>query len=323
MVTVGNPGNAPDSRYNSRSRPGAGAVNYVYEIGKYEITNAQYTEFLNAVAASDPYELYHANMGSSSWGGIIRSGMPGGYTYSIKPAELNGTYSYNDKPVVFVNSGDAMRFANWLHNGQPIGSEDGGTTEDGAYSLNGAVSRTALEGIARNANAKWWIPSDAEWYKAAYHKNEGVTGDYWDYPTQTNSVPNHNLPSNDTGNSANFWSTNYTTGDFHYPFTDVGAYHLSVGPYGTFDQGGNAREWTDTLFVPNNIAKLRGISGGTWIDRVGYLSAAEAPGGNPPDSEDATIGFRVARISVPEPSCLALFAVAAVMLGSRLRGRRY
>ncbi|MEY4243206.1 MAG: hypothetical protein RLZZ245_791 [Verrucomicrobiota bacterium] len=41
-ISVGNPGNAADST-------GYGAVTYAYQIGKYEVTNAQYTAFLNAV----------------------------------------------------------------------------------------------------------------------------------------------------------------------------------------------------------------------------------------------------------------------------------
>jgi hypothetical protein len=40
-VTVGNPGNAGDSRYG-----GYGGVSYTFEMGKYEITAGQYTEFL-------------------------------------------------------------------------------------------------------------------------------------------------------------------------------------------------------------------------------------------------------------------------------------
>ncbi len=48
-VTVGDPGNACDSHpYGC-----PGAVAYEYRIGKYEVTNAQYAEFLNAVAATD------------------------------------------------------------------------------------------------------------------------------------------------------------------------------------------------------------------------------------------------------------------------------
>ena len=57
FVTVGNPGNAPDTRYNGIS---VGSVDHVYQIGKYEVTAGQYTEFLNAVAKADPNGLYNA-----------------------------------------------------------------------------------------------------------------------------------------------------------------------------------------------------------------------------------------------------------------------
>jgi hypothetical protein len=45
-VTVGNANNANDTT-------GYGAVNYDYQIGKYDVTIGQYTAFLNAVAATD------------------------------------------------------------------------------------------------------------------------------------------------------------------------------------------------------------------------------------------------------------------------------
>ena len=48
-VPVGNPGNADDVVTGFGFY---GAVDYVYNIGKYEVTAAQYTEFLNAVQAS-------------------------------------------------------------------------------------------------------------------------------------------------------------------------------------------------------------------------------------------------------------------------------
>jgi formylglycine-generating enzyme len=62
FVTVGNPGNQPDTRYDET---GFGAVDYVYAIGKYEVTAGQYTAFLNAVAATDTYGLYNTNMWSA------------------------------------------------------------------------------------------------------------------------------------------------------------------------------------------------------------------------------------------------------------------
>jgi hypothetical protein len=49
MVTVGNPGNAPEGTI--------GSVGYIYQIGKYEVTAGQYTEFLNSVAKADPNGL--------------------------------------------------------------------------------------------------------------------------------------------------------------------------------------------------------------------------------------------------------------------------
>ncbi len=58
---------------------------YTYQIGRYEVSNAQYAEFLNAVAATDTYSLYATSMGSGV-GGITRSGSSGSYTYSASPA---------------------------------------------------------------------------------------------------------------------------------------------------------------------------------------------------------------------------------------------
>src|SRR5262249_42068792 len=73
-VPIGNPGNANDTRYIDSSHPsGVGAVSNSFNIGKTEVTNAQYVAFLQAVAANDPYGLYNTNMGSGVYGGITRS----------------------------------------------------------------------------------------------------------------------------------------------------------------------------------------------------------------------------------------------------------
>jgi formylglycine-generating enzyme required for sulfatase activity len=55
-VPVGNPGNAADTATNCVPLEplDCGSVPYDYAISRYEVTNAQYAEFLNAVAASDP-----------------------------------------------------------------------------------------------------------------------------------------------------------------------------------------------------------------------------------------------------------------------------
>ncbi len=46
-VPVGDPGNVDDTHGG-----GYGGVAETYNIGKYEVTNSQYAEFLNAAAAS-------------------------------------------------------------------------------------------------------------------------------------------------------------------------------------------------------------------------------------------------------------------------------
>ena len=69
-VTIGDPGNVADTRYET---PGYGGVDCVYNIGRHEVTNAQHCEFRNAVAASDPNGLYNTSM-SGGYGGITQSG---------------------------------------------------------------------------------------------------------------------------------------------------------------------------------------------------------------------------------------------------------
>ena len=115
-VPVGNAGNAADPS------TGYGSVGYAYNIGKYEVTNSQYAEFLNAKGGSNSNGIY--NVGMTGYG-IAQTGSSGSYTYSV-------TSGFENKPVVYVSWYDAARFTNWLGNGQA-----GGDMETGAYSLAG------------------------------------------------------------------------------------------------------------------------------------------------------------------------------------------
>ncbi len=318
-VPVGNPGNAPDTRYET---PGYGRVDYVYNIGRYEVTAGQYTEFLNAVAATDTYGLYNPGMWLSSYGcKIERSGTPGSYAYSVANEWVN-------RSVNFVSWGDAARFANWLHNGQPTGPQDMTTTEDGSYFVNGATDNPGLMAIAREPDATWVIPSENEWYKAAYHKDDPGEpgGDYWDYPTSSNSPPGYvNNNGNLSGTGAPFTEGgadpgNYATYDGDegtdgigspYYRTVVGEWEDSASPYGTFDQGGNVWEWNEVVPFQSG----RGLRGGSYVSNDVWLHASYREG-NGPQMEDDVFGFRVAQ--VPEPATIMIFAVASVAaLGKR------
>ena len=296
-VTVGDPGNACDVQAGGCF----GAVDYVYKISKYEVTNAQYAEFLNAVAAADPNGLYDTGMESTIWGGITRSGTDGSYTYAVKAG-------FADKPVDFVSFWDALRFANWIHNGQPTGAQDSSTTEDGAYTITaqGIVDNS----ITRNAGATIFLTSEDEWYKAAYY--DAVSATYFDYPTGTDAQTGCVLPASDTGNSANCWPATSPLG----ALTDVGAYPLSGGPYGTFDQGGNVSELNEVVI----LGLYRGLRGGSWLSAPNVL-AASLQGLYYAAGEDSKVGFRVASL-VPEPGAglLVMTGLLGVAGWRRRRG---
>jgi sulfatase modifying factor 1 len=304
-VTVGNSGNAADplTRY--------GSVAYEYKIAKNETTIGQYTEFLNAVAKSDPYALYSTNMGSNPHiAGISRVGDTGSYSYSVIGSSAN-------KPITLVGWYSAARFCNWLHNGQGSGS-----TETGAYTLNGAMSGAYMYQYKVNPGALVWIPSENEWYKAAYYDaTKGGTGGYWLYPTQSDTLGGNTIG---VPNSANYFDGDYVaTGSYDWPtsnaLTDVGAYgENSASYYGTNDQGGNVWELNDAVVT----GVFRGIRGGSWADfgggtGAGYLTSSYRydTGNGGPYLTDGSVGFRVA--SIPEPGCLVLTVLASGVLVTR------
>ena len=311
FVTVGDAGNPNDQDYSGQAQFGAVATSYA--IGTYEVTLNQYTAFLNAVAATDTYALYNTSMASDlNSAGIARANSPGSYTYSV--------IGSGARPVTYVSFYDAMRYANWLGSG---------STETGTYTLLGGteVPSNGLT-VARNGGAQVWIPSENEWYKAAYYDPSvgGPVDDYWLYPTQSDAIPNSRNGSVSDANSGNFYrddavangfngglavtnSTSYS-GTQNY-LTDAGAFTQADSYYGTFDQGGNVWEWNDTI-----IGSSRGLRGGSWDYRESYLQAGPRYFDVGPKSEYDYVGFRVA--TVPEPTA----AVSLIFAGGLLLSRR-
>lgn len=227
LAVISNAGNPPDPV------TGKGVVGYEYRIGKFEVTNAQYAAFLNAVATdADPFNLYDPEMGASTFGGILKSEEVGNVFYSTKPGHAL-------RPVAYVSFFDTIRYVNWLHNGAQAGS----AIQDGAYTLLGTTTIPSNgQTVTRNPGARFWIPSDNEWYKAAYHQPAGEGGDlddYWAYATRSNSAPTATAPPG-TPPAANYNFLNIG-------LTQVGAYDGSQNFYGTSDQTGNVWEFCDTI----------------------------------------------------------------------------
>ena len=272
-TSIGNAGNLAD--YN-----GYGTVNHAYNIGTYEVTNAQYVDFLNAKGTSNSAGIFNSTMATTGNYGsnITQSGSSGSYSYSYS---VSSTYA--NMPIVGVTWFDAARFSNWLGNGQGSAS-----METGAYTLNGATSGI----ITLNAGAGVYIPSEDEWYKAAYYN--GASGTYSLYPNGQDTI---------CAADANYYPA--ATG-----LVDVG--YGKASSYGTYDHGGNAWEWNDG--VVNGTS--RGMRGGSWDD--GGFLASWGRYGFGPSSEVSDVGFRVA--SVPEPTFLTLTMIASgVLMACRKR----
>jgi len=163
FVTIGNPGNLGDTRTEANPL-GCGAVDYVYRIGKYEITNAQWNIFVSI------------------------AGNPSGYPTN---AYYEDSYWTDEmQPTNKVSWYEAVQFCNYLTSGDK---------SQGAYIFSGNNSNPAnFLGINRAAAILEYqkifvIPTEDEWYKAAYYKpNESS------YSTFANGSDNFPIPGTES-----------------------------------------------------------------------------------------------------------------------------
>ena len=302
MVTIGNPGNP------ANPATGLGSVANTFYMSRTETTNAQYVAFLNAVdqAGTNPRGVYNSLMGSSLAGGIsFNSGAPNGSKYSLKAGAPTGApagTSYGSMPANFVSWFSAARFVNWLQAGSPSGTSATTAMDSGVYTLGSATSGAI---VARSSSTGFFLPSQNEWYKAAFHVS-GST--YTNFPTNNNSQPANTLVL--TGSNSGNWGNTATPTTFP---VNVNAYANTTSAYGLYGAWGNVLEYSDTASGANVLTF--GGNYNTLLANVNQWSST-ASGVAVPTTFTSGVGFRVASgiAPVPEPETITLAAFGIVGL---------
>ena len=294
FVPIGNAGNAADGS-------GYGAVPYNFNMSTFAISQDQIVKATASGAIS---------LGGGAWVG--------------------------SQPAANVTWYQAAAFVNYLNTS---------TGHAAAYNLNPGATALTLwssaqawqaggENLYRNKDAYYFLPSDNEYYKAAYYDpNKAGGAGYWLYATGSDAIP-----------TAVASGTTAGTAVYNGVASQPAAVDQSGGlsPYGTRGQSGNVFEWQETAFdgVNNSSSEDRAIRGGGWSFSESYLRSSfraspfptgtppplgtPAPSGTPvpsgtpiPPGSINLVGFRVA--SVPEPSCMILMIGSGLILLARKR----
>jgi len=294
-VSIGDPGNTGDT--NPVAIPAnCGKVDYVYEIMKFEVTVTQYNEcpvnllFTNGIPDSN-YEpvrfvTFFKGMNYADW---LTTNVPVVFTNNYlvyTNGATNASCWLTNTFINYLKGGYTQStitsliahaaFTNWMNyvHMLPYPEND--------VSVTSIVSGSWFR-LPGSTNHVYLIPTEDEWYKAAYGS---VGGGYFRYPHASANSP--------------------TTNEFNYGgwFNEICAVssRTGVSSYGAYDMGGNVWEWiepnTNPPAVPSGTSIIRGGSyfssdpRGLSVETREYHAASNAVKG---------IGFRMVRIPIPQP----------------------
>lgn len=253
-ATIGAAGNRGTLPHETPTTPtrSVGAVNYEYRMAKTEVTGAQWLEFVQQYAqyVSDDEQ---ANSGFTS-GAIVFIGRDG---QNRPQYRLDSIY---ENVAVGFSWRYAARYCNWLHNDKAITRN---AFESGAYDTSTFTRNpdgTFNDQASRSPGARFWIPSENEWVKAAYYdpnKFGPGQGAYWRYPNGSDTPLVGGLPGEPGAQSSA--GLPYTGPSYNIP---VGSYPDSNHPWGLLDTSGGQSEWNETWVQRiNGRGWLRGSRG--------------------------------------------------------------
>jgi len=270
FTTIGNAGNAADTT-------GYGSVAYTYRIGTYAISQNQIT----AATASGL-----ANVTAGPWSG--------------------------DQPAANMSWYESAAFVNWLNTSKGFQPAYNLTWSGSTWSMAlWSVSDSGYDAnnLYRNSLAKYFLPSENEFYKAAYGKNEG--SGYYLYPTSSDIAPT----AVSSGTAAG-------TAVYNRASTQPASVYQSGGlsSYGTMGQGGNIWQWEESAYdgVNDSATETRGIRAGNWASSPIGLQSSYRKDQPAVIYSNFGVGFRVASVAdvgaVPEPSTYALIGLGGLAL---------
>jgi hypothetical protein len=202
-----------------------------------------------------------------------------------------------DRPATGVNWNAAARFVNWLNTSQGYSP---------AYKFTNAVANSDIvlwsagetgydaANPFRNSDAHYFLPSENEWYKAAYFDpsaNSG-SGGYWDYAIGSDTAPTMTTGGTAAGTAV------YIDGVNPNPTGPADINNAGgLSPLGTMAQNGNAAEWVESGWIPPNDdpAEIRVMRGGAWSSSAAEVSAVGRNILGPAFAGFGT-GFRIASV---------------------------
>ncbi|MEU6348990.1 SUMF1/EgtB/PvdO family nonheme iron enzyme [Streptomyces sp. NPDC047072] len=272
----------------------ASPVDADYLLGTYEVTNAQYLEFVTDTGqAAPPY-----------WDG--------------------GTYPDGkaDHPVLTVSLDSATAYCAWL-NGQADAAgwtfrlpteaewENAASGPEGHTYPWGDTAGTTYDGLVLTSDYNYMAVCAA--YELAEHGDELAT-----YTATGSDLYGQSFPVSEilsvgaTGTVAGWNVTASRTGfvytDVYDALTDTGGYTTPVTAYpggasadGVLDLSGNCWEWTTSVITATHGGEMgqrvNAIRGGSWYANLNSCTAVYRGEGRDPSGRYPTVGFRVVATS--------------------------